>query len=316
MIRLLTSSLLLIVTVCLLQGQYVSGFAAGNGKNPSFAGIEGDGSLRLAYQSFFPGGGYDLNSYHLSYDAFIEPLHGGVGVAVSSDHSGGLLTDSRIRLAWSYHLRATRELYIFAGMNAGFIHRNFNSSRLVFPDQIDPVNGVILTGSETVSHPSSLFYDMGAGFTVLYRTSFFSFDASHLFRPDLSRSGVDGANLPRIFTLQAFSRQNLGKDEFYMVPYAEIIAGGSDFRMAAGSALEYNSLGFSMLWMRSAAGNTIQTSCSMKMERLTVNYAFRFRAGSGEPGVPFGLMHQAGIRLSLNIVDKRYVVKAINLPEL
>lgn len=316
MIRLLTSFLLLIMTVCLLQGQYVSGFAAGNGKNPSFAGIEGDGSLRLAYQSFFPGGGYELNSYKLSYDVFIEPLHGGVGVAVSSDHSGGLLTDSRIKLAWSYHLRATRELYIFAGMSAGLIHRSFNSSRLVFPDQIDPVNGVILTGGETVNYPSSLFYDMGAGLTVLYRTSFFSFDASHLFRPDLSRSGVDGADLPRIFTLQAFSRQNLGKDEFYLVPYAELVSGGGDYMLAAGGALEYNSLGFSTLWMKSAAGNAIQASCSMKMERLTLNYSFRFRAGAGEPGVPFGLMHQAGIRLSLNIVDKRDLIKAINLPEL
>ncbi|MFO7575580.1 MAG: PorP/SprF family type IX secretion system membrane protein [Bacteroidales bacterium] len=316
MIRLLTSFFLMIMTACLLQGQYVAGFAAGNGKNPSFAGIEGDGSLRLTYQSFFPGGGYDLNSYHLSYDVFMEPLHGGVGVAVSSDHSGGLLSDSRIRLSWSYHLRATRELYIFAGMNVGLIHRNFNSSRLVFPDQIDPLNGVIFTGGETVNYPSSLFYDMGAGFTLLYRTSFFSFDASHLFRPDLSRSGVDGADLPRIFTFQAFSRQNLGSDELNLVPYAELVAGGRDFSLAAGSVLEYNSLGFSMLWLRSAVGNSIQTSCSMKIERLTVNYAFRFRAGASEAGVPFGLMHQAGIRLSLNIVDKRYVVKAINLPEL
>jgi type IX secretion system PorP/SprF family membrane protein len=300
----------------MLKGQSVAGFTGGNGKNPSFAGIEGDGNLRLTYQSFLPGGGYDLNSYFLSYDVFVEPLHGGVGVAVSSDHSGGLMSDSRIRLAWSYHLRATRELYIFAGMNAGLIHRNFNTSRLIFPDQIDPLNGAVLPAGETVNYPSSLFYDMGAGFTLIFRTSFLSFDASHLFRPDLSRSGVDGADLPRKFTFQAFSRQNLGRDEVYMVPYVEFVAGGRNFSLTAGSVLEYKSLGFSMLWMKLPIGNTIQTGCSMKIDRLTLNYAFRFRTGSGEAGVPFGLMHQAGIRLSLNIVDKRYVIKAINLPEL
>ncbi len=316
MARLLISFLLVTATFSLLHSQHVTGFSAGSGKNPSFAGIEGDGALRITYQSIFPGGGYNLNRYHLSYDAFIEPMHGGAGITVSSDHSGGLLADSRIRLSWSYHLRATRELYVFAGLYTGLIHRSFNSSRLVFSDQIDPVNGVIFPGGETVNYPSSLFYDMGAGFTFLYRNNFLAFDASHLFRPDLSRSGVEGAYLPRTYTLQAFSRQELGGDNLFLVPYAEIVAGGRDYRIAAGSSLEYNTLSIGALWLRSDIGNSIQTGISFMLERITVNYAFRFRAGGAEAGLPFALTHQAGLRLSLNNVDKRYVIKAIKLPEL
>lgn len=316
MIRLLTTFFLLRVTVCLMHGQYVAGFATGNGKNPSFAGIEGDGNLRITYQSFFPGGGYNLNAYHLSYDVFIEPLHGGAGIAVSSDHSGGILSDTRARFAWSYHLRATRELYVFAGISAGLIHRYFNSSKLVFPNQIDPLNGAVLPAGETINYPSSLYYDMGAGFTILYKTTFLSFDASHLFKPDLSNSGIQGADLARIYTVQAFSRHNLGGDELSLVPYAELVAGGKEYRLAAGSALEYNSLVISVLWLKSAIGNSIQTGLSMQMERFSVNYAFRFLAADGGNGIPFGLMHQAGLRMSLNIVDKRYLVKTIKLPEL
>ncbi len=306
----------LLALACVLQAQHPAGFAAGTGKNPSFAGMEGDGVLRLVYQSLFPGGGYNLNSYHLSYDVFLEPINGGVGVAASSDHSGGILSDTRVRFAWSYHLRATKELFVFAGINAGFIHRYFNTSGLIFGSQIDPLNGIGVQQGENVNYPSSLFYDMGAGFTILYRNSFLSFDASHLFRPDLSRSGIQGADLARIYTLQAFSRQDLGRDGICLVPYAEIAASRKDYRVALGSALEYNSLGLSALWLRSAVGNSIQTGCSIKMERLTLNYAFSFLAGGSESGLPFGLMHQAGIRLGLNIVDKRYIVKAIILPEL
>ncbi|MBE0673204.1 MAG: type IX secretion system membrane protein PorP/SprF [Bacteroidales bacterium] len=305
------------VLLCsLTNAQQPAGFSLGSGRNPSLAGASGDGALMLTYVSGYPGSGYGLNSYYLNYDTFIEKAHGGAGIFISSDNTGGLLNDSRLRLAYSYHLRASRDLFVFAGMSAGVIYRSFNTSKLIFPDQIDPLNGPVLPAGEAILSPSVIIYDMGVGFTVLYRNSMLSFDASHLFKPDLSGLGIPGTELSRVFTVQAFTRQGLRKEDIFLVPYAEMSVGGGNYRIAIGPALEYSSVSAGVLWLKTHNNSSIQTSISVRSGRMSWHYAFRFLAGEAEAGLPFGLMHQAGLRAGLNIVDKRKTIKAINLPDL
>ena len=38
--------------------------------NPSLAGSEGDGELRLSYLNFYPGNNYNLHSVYFSYDSY------------------------------------------------------------------------------------------------------------------------------------------------------------------------------------------------------------------------------------------------------
>jgi type IX secretion system PorP/SprF family membrane protein len=299
-----------------LSGQQPVGYSMGSGRNPAFAGAEGTGRVRILYSSVYPSGGYGLNSFNLSFDTFLEPAHGGAGFNLVSEHPGGLMNDISGNLFYSYHLRASRDLWFFAGMSAGIIYRSYNTGRLIFPDQIDPLSGAVLPGNEVVNRPSYLFFDMGAGLMMIYRTLVVSLDADHLFQPDISSGAIPGATLPRYFTLQAYNRFSLSDELLTLIPYAEVSAGGGQYLIAAGGAVEYGRLGLGILGISEMSGTNIQTSVKAGHGNIEYFYAFRFSPVSKNPGLPFALLHQAGIQLSLNIVDKRNSIKTILFPHL
>lgn len=310
-----------IVLLFLLAGNYVTaqkavGYSFGSAINPSFAGAEGTGIMRLDYISTYPGSGYNLNSFNLSFDTFLEFAHGGAGFNLLSDHPGGLMTDIRALFAYSYHLQISRDLFLFAGMNAGFIYRSINTGKLIFPDQIDPLNGVSMSGSEVISQPSDVFFDMGTGFLITYMNTSLSVNAGHLFQPDLSGESVNGAELPRTYNLQFFSRIKTKNRELFFVPYAEVSAGGGEAMAAAGGSMEYGRFSMGLLGISEQSGKNIQTSLKAGHGNLDFLYSFRFSVMSENIGLPIALVHQLSVHLSLNIVDKRNTIKTINFPDL
>jgi len=300
----------------IVTAQKVVGYNHGSGINPSFAGAEGTGLLRLDYISTYPGSGYNLNSYNISFDTFLEFAHGGAGFNLSSDHPGGLMTDIRALFAYSYHLQISRDLFLFAGMNAGFIYRSINRSKLIFPDQIDPLNGVSLPGNEVINQPSYLFFDMGTGFLITYKNTSLSLNAGHLFQPDLSNEAVNGAELPRTYNLQVFTRIKTRKEELFFVPCVEISAGGGESVAAAGGTIEYGRFGMGLLGIAEQSGKNIQTSIKAGHGNIGFLYSFRFSVMSDNIGMPIALVHQLSVHLSLNIVNKRNTIKTINFPDL
>ena len=311
-----TSALLFLLAGNVVTAQQDVGYRYVSGVNPAFAGAAGTGRLSVDYTSIYPGSGYSLNSFNLSFDTFLEFAHGGAGFSILSDHPGGLMTDIRAMFAYSYHLQISRDLYLFAGLNAGLIYRSININKLIFPDQIDPLTGVSLPGNEVIDQPSDIFFDMGTGFLISYRNTSLSLSAGHLFQPDFSGGRADGAELPRTYRMQVFSRFKTGRDELFLVPYIHASAGGDVSLLAVGGAVEYGRMGLGFLAISEQSGFNIQTSLKAGHDNLDFLYSFRFSVVSENTGLPIALVHQLGIRLSLNIVDKRNAVKTINFPDL
>lgn len=305
---------------CLLltpaEGQQVTGFRRGAASNPALAGAGGNGSISVSYMSLYPGSGYGLHNLYFSWDSFFEALNGGLGVGVSSEQSGNLFNDTRLNFSWSYHLRASRELYFFGGLSSGLIYRGFRNSSLIFPDQVDPISGPVLPTAEQVISPYNLLFDMGAGFSLIYREMLFSVDMAHLFRPYLSQPGAAGTRLPVCISAQFFTRLNTGAGDLFAVPYLEATLSGNYRRVSAGGVLEYKNLGTGVLWLITSAGNAMQPSFSAGTGRLRVSYSVRVGLSGRSGALPLMLMHQAGITTGLNIVDKRKAIRAIYLPEL
>lgn len=298
-----------------IAAQQGVGYRYGSGVNPAFAGAAGIGRLAVDYTSTYPGSGYNLNSFNLSFDTFLEFAHGGAGFSLLSDHPGGLLTDIRALFAYSYHLQISRDLYLFAGMNAGLIYRSINRSKLVFPDQIDPLTGVSFSGNEVIDQPSDIFFDMGTGFLISYRSYSLALSAAHLFQPDFSEGAAYGAELPRRYQIQVFSRFRTKSEELFLVPYFQTTAGGGESLLAAGGAVEYDRIGIGFMGIYEQSGFNILTSLKVGHDNLDFLYSFRFSVISENIGLPIALVHQLGIRLSLNIVDKRNAIKTINFPD-
>lgn len=286
-------------------------------KNPSLTGVSGDGVLRLSYLNFYPGNSYNLHSVYLSYDSYFSGLHGGAGVYLTDDYLGGIVNDIRAGLAYSYYLQAGKDLFINAGLSASVYHRGFNFTNAVLPDQIDPLGGVTLPSSETLTSVGKSVIDLNAGFLFIYKMFNGGFSVSHLAEPvSSSQASVD--RLRRKLLVHAAGDIPLGESQntrIQPITYIELQSGF--FNAGAGAALAFKSMAINAVVLGDKAKNlNFQTGFSFSAGRIFIFYNYRFNAISGNKFMPLSLLHQAGLAFSLNNVEKRNTIKTINFPKL
>jgi type IX secretion system PorP/SprF family membrane protein len=286
--------------------------------NPAFAGTSLDGTLRLSYLNFYPGNHYNFHSVFLSYDSYFQSLHGGAGFYIANDYIGGIINDLRGGLSYSYFLQAGRDLFINAGLSASFFHRGFDLSGAVFPDQIDPMGVISQPSSEIMSDQNTTVFDVGTGFMFKYRKLAGGFAIAHLTQPDLERNGSSVERLKRKYQINFIADIDLNRStELKILPLAYAELQGKYICAGAGAVLEINYLSFSSILLVNNNKNIdVQAGFSFRRENLGLFYNYRFNLGSDNSLMPFSLIHQTGLTLSLNKVEKRIKVSTINVPDM
>lgn len=299
------------------ETSYGPGFQTLPGSNPALAGAEADGTLRLSYLNFYPGHGYNLHSVFASYDSYFQVLHGGAGLWISDDYLGGIVNDMRGGLSYAYHLQAGEDFFINAGLSASAYRRGFNFGNAVLPDQIDPFGGVSLPSAETLADRGKTVFDVGSGFLFIYKNLFAGLALSHLAEPELS-PGTDAGRLQRKLLIHAAGEISLDRERNILLKplgYAEFQ--GSHLLAAAGTTFELNRFSLNALLLGDNARNiNVQGGFSMKTGKLSFFYTYRLNVVSGNNLLPLSLLHQTGLALVLNPVEKRNNTGTINLPEL
>jgi type IX secretion system PorP/SprF family membrane protein len=285
--------------------------------NPAFAGSEGDGTLRLSYLNFYPGRNYNLHSFFASYDSFIPMLHGGAAAFISNDYMGGLINDMRGGLSYSYHLQAQKNIFINAGLSASFFHRGFDMGRMVFPDQIDPLGGAIYQSSEQMNIKGKTVFDVGAGFLMMAGKYTAGIAVNHLAKPDLSGNGITEEKIDREVAVHLSGLFRISTD--HQIDLRPVIYGdiqGSKLIYGAGGVIETGFLAFNAMLLSNRAGDiNIQTGIFLRSGVISFFYNYTFNISSRNNLLPASLVHQAGIVISLNNVDKRKIIKTINFPK-
>ncbi len=296
---------------------YGPGYQTIMASNPAFAGTEGEGTLRLSYLNFYPGRNYNLHSFFASYDSFFPALHGGAAAFISNDYLGGLINDLRGGLSYSYHLQVQKKIFINAGLSASFLHRGFDMSRMIFPDQIDPLGGVIYQSAEQMNISGKTVFDVGAGFLLMDGNYTASFAVCHLATPDLSPGGATGEKIGREVVIHLSGLFMAGNDKsigLRPVIYSDFQ--GSKLVYGAGGVIETGFLAFNAMMLSNRAGDlNIQTGIYLRSGVVSIFYNYTFNASSPNNLLPASLVHQAGIVISLNNVDKRKIIKTINFPK-
>ena len=284
--------------------------------NPAFAGVEGDGVLRLSYLNLYPGYNYNLHSVYLSYDSYFPALHGGAGFYISDDYLGGIVNDLRGGLSYTYFLQAGKDLFINAGLSASIYHRGFNFNKAVLPDQIDPLGGVSVPSAEFLINSGKTVFDIGAGFLFITGNIFGGFSINHLAEPDLSETGLPNERLKRKLLLHLCADLSLNKTKSLKVrPLSYLVVQGHYLAAGSGAVLESNYLSISAIMLGDNGKNmNIQTGFSFDSGKVSIFYNYRFNVISGNKSMPFSLLHHTGLAFSLNNVDKRNLSKTINLP--
>lgn len=286
--------------------------------NPAVSGMEGDGMLRLSYLNFYPGNNYNFHSVYISYDSYFTVLHGGAGFYLSNDYLGGIINDLKGGLSYAYFLQAGPDLFINAGLSASFYHRGFSFEKAILPDQIDPLGGVSITSSEILATSGQTIFDVGAGFQLISGKFMGGFSINHLAEPDLSGTGLQVERLKRKLHLQVSGDFDIQKKNnlkvrplAYMTLQNRFISGG------LGAVLESNYLSVNAVMFEDYGKNlNVQTGFSFRTGKLNIFYNYCFNLASRNTLMPFSLLHQTGLALSLYSVDKKYLNKTIRFPKL
>jgi type IX secretion system PorP/SprF family membrane protein len=286
--------------------------------NPAFTGSESDGTLRLSYLNFYPGNSFNLNSFYVSYDAYMPGLHGGAGFYITDDWLGGIINDLRGGLSYAYHFQANKNLFINAGLTASCYYRGFNNGAVILPDQIDPLNGVSLPSGEIISERGRAVFDIGTGIMVMSGRFFGALALNHLATPDLAGYGLEADRIERKVVLNLAGSFDLNKKlEILARPVILAEFQGKYMSAGAGGSVENKFLSLSAVVLVNGAKDIdLQAGCSFKKGMILFYYNYRFNITSGNGMLPVSLLHQTGLALSLNYVDKRKVIKTINFPKL
>lgn len=180
--------------------------------NPAFAGTSFAPRVSLNYRSQWAEyeGGY--KTYSVAYEQSLEELNSGFGVVVMGDDAGnGIYQTNRFHAIYSYRVRIDRSRAIRFGVEAGMIQSGLDWNRLVFLDQIDPVNGPTGPGGgpnpSDELRPASLnntLLDIGAGLMYSSDQAYAGLSLKHLNSPDESLLDINnnlGVGMPLRITL-------------------------------------------------------------------------------------------------------------------
>lgn len=183
--------------------------------NPAFAGSKVAPRISLSYRSQWPGLVSAFTTVSGSYDQYIPDLHGGIGAIVMTDRQGdhGALSTFSFGAMYSFRFRVYEDIYVSLALQASLVNNNldWDLNHLVFPDQIDPNNGVINNTSATAPDQTSIYYPDFAAGTMVYGPAWYAgFAAHHLNQPSQGFYSED--RIPMKFTANAGGLINLSEE--------------------------------------------------------------------------------------------------------
>jgi type IX secretion system PorP/SprF family membrane protein len=167
--------------------------------NPAFAGTARCPRVCLNYRNQWPAITGTFVTYSASYDQHVDALAGGIGFLVTNDRAGqGTINTTNVSGIYSYQLNITREFSIKVGLEATYMQKSLDWSKLNFGDMIDPKRGFVYNTNEVPGQTTKTNVDFSAGLLGFSKRYFFGGAVSHLTEPDEGFMGP--SKLPMKFT--------------------------------------------------------------------------------------------------------------------
>ena len=118
-------------------------FAAPLHLNPAFAGVSHAPRFMLNHRNQWPSWPNAYQTYAIAYEQGLPSLNSGIGASITADDAGnGIYQTRQLSLFYSYQVKANDELAIKLGVEAGAFRSQLAWDKLVFGDQLDPIDGL------------------------------------------------------------------------------------------------------------------------------------------------------------------------------
>ncbi len=167
--------------------------------NPAFAGTARCPRICMNYRNQWPNLSGTYVTYSASYDMHLDALAGGIGALVTTDDQArGTLKTTNFSILYSYHAAVTREFSLKFGIQATYMQKSLDKTKLNFGDMIDARRGFVWNTQEAVPSQSKRNADFSAGLLGYSKYYFFGFAAHHINQPDEGLLGT--SKLPAKFT--------------------------------------------------------------------------------------------------------------------
>ncbi len=176
--------------------------------NPGFTGTQSGLTLGLHYRnqwSYVPGG---FSTYSVWADLQEPFISSGFGIVAMRDSEGaGSLVTQGFGLSYSYIVRFSEKFNVNIGLRTSYTQKYVDWSKLVFSDQLHPIDGIVNPSNSVAPIERANFVDFDAGFVARWQMTWgkkdinsnIGFAVSHLNKPEESLQAI-GTNLPRRFT--------------------------------------------------------------------------------------------------------------------
>ncbi len=150
--------------------------------NPAFAGASENAGLGIHFRDQRIHSSSIMNTINLSFNQYVEPIKGGVGIQILNDVQGSSISKLQIDGIYSYHFQVSNQLYINAAIEASIFQKRISFSNFSLPEGIDPIEETISNYNYNKNYP--IQFDFSSGFTANYKSSYFGFAIHHLTKPN------------------------------------------------------------------------------------------------------------------------------------
>ena len=286
--------------------------------NPAMTGVEGPPRVYLGYRNHIPGAGRPYSTYHASYEQFLEPVQGGVGLHVINDRlGGGVFNTISVDAIYAYHLKVTRRLTVTGGFQASLGQRNMNGSGLILPDMLDNPD------QDAPQGYSRVYPDFALGFGAFYKNFYGGLACHHLVQPYMSPAKDPNTRLSRKYTVHLGAmfpiyEKRLGREVLQLSP--NLIFQQQDIYQQINYGLEvlFKSL-LGGVWFRqdlSFSYGTLVFSVGYARDQYRFRYSYDARLTSPDKRVPSMGSHEISLVIIFENLYKSTKRRAIKSPKI
>lgn len=232
--------------------------------NPAFAGSAVAPRIGVAYRNQWPGFNHAYRTYAAYYEQRLERLNSGIGFSLESDNAGdGIFRTTRFSTIYAYRLGITDDIAVKIGVEAGFYQTAIAWDKLIFPDQIDPIGGIVNnTGEIRPEQTTRTRLDLSSGLLLTGERFWVGVGLKHLNTPNEAFTLINdnvSRGLPIRYTIHAgteitVKEGNKLRPPSFISPNLLFVSQGPYQQLNVGAYAGIGSI-FGGAWYRHTFGN-------------------------------------------------------------